>query len=284
LYTKRLDTFTNIFGCDRLPSELTKNLDDHYQRRHLIAHDQSLVAADAPDLGVIEILQSQISIDEDVWKTMIHDFQAAIEGLDETIQKTVVTDNGLPMAIYHIVTRSGSINLGELRNRIAVEWKIGKINTETSDSSIMLLNKISEQMGFIIQAVSAKYVVCANVSYLNNPSIEILKAWQSSPVYLEIDWYGPKEMRQQIGFWFLTKFRSPDDFNYYLNLGYMFFNNRYRLNEIIIALKRYDEITAEWIVGGEIKKVVSYIRHFKLLNAEEKFDKFSYKHLGHSLF
>ena len=284
VYTKRLDTFTDIFGCASLPSDLTKNLNDHYQRRHLIAHDQSLVAADAPDLGVMEILQGQISIDEDVWKTIIHDFQAVIEGLDETIQKNVVTDNGLPIAIYHIVTQSGSINIGELRNKIAVEWKIGKINTETSKSSIMSLKKISEQMGFITQAVSAKYEICANADKLTNPSIEILEAWQSSPVYLEIDWYGPKEARHQIGFWFLTKFRSPDDLNFYLNSGYLFFKNRYNLNEILIAAKIYNEKTAEWIVGGETKKIVPYIRHFKQLNIEGKFEKFSYKRLGHSLY
>jgi len=64
----------------------------------------------------------------------------------------------------------------------------------------------------------------------------------------------------------------------------MFFKNRYSLNEIVIAIKKYNEITAEWIVGGEIKKVVPYIRHFKQLNAEENFEKFIYKRLGHSLF
>jgi hypothetical protein len=91
-------------------------------------------------------------------------------------------------------------------------------------------------------------------------------------------------MRQQIGFWFTAKFHTPDDLKLHINSGYTFFKKRYLLNKILIAAKQHNALTAEWIVGGDMKSVVLYVRHLKELNVEKKFVKFTHKRLGHSLF
>jgi hypothetical protein len=130
-YSKRLQVFTDVFGCTLSLNPVSLNeLDSYYTDRHLIAHDQSLVIADAPDLSAVEVLNNRITISEDHWKAMISTFQKFAEALDESIQQTVVVNSAIHLAIYNIVRRDGEMPLGRLCYTIKMERSFSSLTHE----------------------------------------------------------------------------------------------------------------------------------------------------------
>ncbi len=153
-YTKRIRGLVTTFGLSPLSASALVNLDGYYSSRHLIAHDQSLAAADAPDLSVKEVLQSQISIDEPTWKALIKDFHSTLEELDKAIQKQVVTDKAFHLATYHIIARDGTMRLGELKHKLTDEWKFGTFSSDVAENA-------AKKIGLKIRLVSGHRWVSA---------------------------------------------------------------------------------------------------------------------------
>jgi hypothetical protein len=145
LYTKRLELIITTFNLPILTTSAINRLDNHYHNRHFIAHDQSLAAADAPDLSVKEILQSQIAIEENEWKELIKDFHDTLFELDDAIQQNVVKDKALSIAINHIITREGSMRLSNLKFKLSDEWRTGTFPTLIVKNAIANLGMRTEQ-------------------------------------------------------------------------------------------------------------------------------------------
>jgi hypothetical protein len=148
-YTKRLNTISSTFLGSQWTSASAEVLDEYYHMRHLIAHDQSLTSSDAPDWSAIEVIKSQVSIDETTWKAMIRDFQSELENLDKAVKKDVVTDKGLALGIYRIIDRDGPMQVSELKIKLGSERKIPKLTNK-------LVMEVAQSIQCEVQSVQIK--------------------------------------------------------------------------------------------------------------------------------
>lgn len=121
-YQKRLNKFL-CFGVPAISDDRATRLDEYYEIRNVIAHDQSLRLTDDPHFSATEILASRLAIDESQWKQMLADFGDTVARLDDELSRLVVRDEGLVIAVHRIATRtSGSISLSEVIGTLRTEW------------------------------------------------------------------------------------------------------------------------------------------------------------------
>lgn len=144
-YSKRVQTLNTTFAMGLDLAALPQTLDDWYERRHIIAHDQGLVIADDFEKSAQEKLISRVQIDEASWKTMLSDFKNTIQVIDTAIQSSVVNDKGVCFAVANYIAKPGSlpIRIGELRLWLAKEWAIEVSNTTIETTARLLGRSVS---------------------------------------------------------------------------------------------------------------------------------------------
>jgi len=138
-YSKRVENLNSTFTIGIDLATLPQTLDDWFEQRHIIAHDQGLVIADDFEKSAQEKLSSRVQIDEPSWKTMLRDFKTTIQMIDTAIQFSVVNDKGVCFAVASFVAKPGNlpVRIGELRLWLAREWSI-----ETSNSAIETIARL----------------------------------------------------------------------------------------------------------------------------------------------
>jgi hypothetical protein len=152
-YTKRVKVITDMWSLPPITVSGITRIDDHYTKRHLIAHDQGIFNADAPEMSSGELLLSRISIDEITWKALISDFTSVLYELDRVVAKHVATDGGLALAIFRIIERDGAQNLSALSIKLADEWRFGHVKKAKT-------KQIAESIGMIVKNIGAnKYTI-----------------------------------------------------------------------------------------------------------------------------
>lgn len=133
-YSKRLDHLERTFGLSMPASIPYADLDAYYSDRHLIAHDQGLAGADAPDLDAKTIIATRLVVAESKWKDMLAAFASTVAALDGAVQRAVVRDGGLALAIYHILKRDGAMQIGLLRHKVGEERRLEVTAVEVEKS------------------------------------------------------------------------------------------------------------------------------------------------------
>jgi len=131
-YSQRITSIARKFKFRKpaLSLQVYLDIDQHQLKRHLIAHDQGLSKADAPDRSVSEVLASRVTLSEEAWKAVIDDFTTVVTALDANIQEKVVKDRGVALAVYHIVQRDGKATVSELRHRILSERNLDTLDAQ----------------------------------------------------------------------------------------------------------------------------------------------------------
>jgi hypothetical protein len=79
-YSKRVRVITDTWNLTAFSPSVLGKLNSYYATRHLIAHDQGIDNADAPERSSTEILAGRVSITEDKWKKLIADFSKCAAG------------------------------------------------------------------------------------------------------------------------------------------------------------------------------------------------------------
>ncbi|MFA7293021.1 MAG: hypothetical protein WC023_12345 [Rhodocyclaceae bacterium] len=128
-YSKRVGVLVSTWSLPALPRSVLTKLNAYYSKRHLIAHDQSIDSADDPDSSAIEIIGRRLAIDEATWKSMIADFDSVLSTIDIHVQKLVVVDRGVHLAVHKIVDRDGPQTDSELKGKIQNEWRTGSLKS-----------------------------------------------------------------------------------------------------------------------------------------------------------
>jgi hypothetical protein len=135
-YSKRLTTIIDRFNLTTLDTKMGAQLDAHYERRHSIAHTQSLDGNRFPNWSHKEILALELKISEPEWKSMLADFHSAVRLIDECFQLEVVTDSFRSIAIDRIVRTRGAMKVHAVRSALQHQWAITATNRQTSASAV----------------------------------------------------------------------------------------------------------------------------------------------------
>jgi hypothetical protein len=147
-YSKRVRVITDTWNLTAFSPSVLGKLNSYYATRHLIAHDQGIDNADAPERSSTEDLAGRVSITEDKWKKLIADFSNVLLELDQRIVQNVVKDRGLPLAIYRILERDGPQELGDFGPKLANEWRLGHVSkAATRSAAISIGLKIKQING-----------------------------------------------------------------------------------------------------------------------------------------
>lgn len=135
-YSKRIETLRTHFKLE-FDRATPTTLDNYYKQRNLVAHDQGLNTADAPDQPATLVLAERLHIDESNWKRMIADFCTAANVLEGAVRGSVVTDSGLSIAFSKSLDNLRSqkpaqpeINLKTLLKHVSSTWRIAPTRSD----------------------------------------------------------------------------------------------------------------------------------------------------------
>ena len=145
-YTKRLNHICDTWGLARILGPHVVRLNSYYEKRHLIAHDQSLAGTDSPEHSSTEIINTRITINEASWKCMISDFSLILDDLDEQVSKKIVRDGGLSLAIYRIIDRDGPQMLSDIQKKLSNEWRMGNLKAAKTRSLATTIGRVVKQL------------------------------------------------------------------------------------------------------------------------------------------
>jgi hypothetical protein len=150
VYTQRLNAISDTWGFPRITTVHVTRLNGYYKKRHLIAHDQGLGAADSPEKSGTEILAGAISVTEAEWKTMIGDFLTVLEKLDELVASHVALDKGVALAIYRTIHRDGKMKIKELKQKLRDEWRLPSVKA-------IQIRKVAAALGLKTIPIDSSY-------------------------------------------------------------------------------------------------------------------------------